>query len=461
MNNPDLLDGHLPESLRLPPHSLEAEQAVLGGLMINEEAWDRLDGRLSPEDFHKKEHRSIFSTLQELVAQSQPRDIVTVSQALQQLGQLDSVGGVAYLSELSRNTPSAANITAYADIVRERSILRQLITISQKTADKAFNPMGASSKEILDQAESAIFHIAEQQQARGSGPQEIRHILGSTIERINELAKLKKTVTGLSTGFSELDKRTAGLQKGDMVVVAARPSMGKTTFAMNLCEHAVIHEDKPVLIFSMEMPGESLAMRMLSSLGGIHQENIRSGRIDESDWPRVFSAMKMLSEKPMYIDDSSGLTPYDVRARARRVARECGGQLGLIMIDYLQLMQVHGSENRVNEISEISRSLKGLAKELDVPVVALSQLNRSLEQRQDKRPVMSDLRESGAIEQDADLILFLYRDEVYNKDSNQKGSAEIIIGKQRNGPIGRFFLSFRGELMRFEDMAPDYYQEYQ
>ena len=461
MNNPDLLDGHLPESLRLPPCSQEAEQAVLGGLMINEEAWDRLDGRISSEDFQKKEHKTIFSVLQDLVEQNQPRDIVTVSQALQHLGQLDTVGGVAYLSELSRNTPSAANITAYADIVREKSILRQLINISQKTADKAFNPMGASSKEILDQAESAIFHIAEQQQARGSGPQVIRQILGSTIERINEMAKLKKTVTGLSTGFAELDKRTAGLQKGDMVVVAARPSMGKTTFAMNICEHAVIHEDKPVLIFSMEMPAESLAMRMLSSLGRIHQENIRSGRIDESDWPRVFSAMKMLSEKPMYIDDSSGLTPYDVRARARRVARECGGQLGLIMIDYLQLMQVHGSENRVNEISEISRSLKGLAKELEVPVIALSQLNRSLEQRQDKRPVMSDLRESGAIEQDADLILFLYRDEVYNKDSNQKGSAEIIIGKQRNGPIGRFSLAFRGELMLFEDLAPDYYQEYQ
>ena len=459
MNDMSQLDPHLPEALRLPPNSIEAEQAILGGLMINNDAWDQVAERVSEPDFYRKDHRLIFRVMAQLAEQDQPRDMVTVAEALEQLGQLENAGGGTYLAELTRNTPSAANISAYADIVRERSILRQLINISQQTADKAFRPEGATSAEILDGAESAIFEIAEQQQ-KGTGPRDIKALLKSTVDRIDELYRNKSAVTGLSTGFDELDKMTSGLQPSDMVVVAARPSMGKTTFAMNLCEHVAIHGNKPVLVFSMEMPGESLVMRMLSSLGRIHQQNVRSGRLDPDDWPRISSAIQMLSERKLFIDDTGGLSPLEMRARARRVARECGGELGLIMVDYLQLMQVPGSDNRVNEISEISRSLKGLAKELNVPVVALSQLNRSLEQRPNKRPVMSDLRESGAIEQDADLIIFLYRDEVYNKDTQDKGIAEIIIGKQRNGPIGSVRLAFRGEFTRFDDLAPEYYQEY-
>ncbi|MBZ2190221.1 replicative DNA helicase [Alcanivorax sp. JB21] len=458
MNDVTGLDQHLPEALRLPPNSVEAEQAVLGGLMLNNDAWDQVSERLGEQDFYRKDHRLIFRVMVQLVEQDQPRDLVTVSEALEQLGQLDTAGGIAYLSELSRNTPSAANIAAYADIVRERSILRQLIQISQKVADRAFRPEGASSNEILDQAESAIFEIAEQQN-RGTGPEGIKSILKKAVDRIDELYRTKSAVTGLSTGFTELDRMTSGMQPADMIVVAARPSMGKTTFAMNLVEHVAIKEDKPVLVFSMEMPSDSLVMRMLSSLGRINQQNVRSGRLEADDWPRISSAIQLLSERKLFIDDTGGLSPMEMRARARRVARECGG-LGMIMIDYLQLMQVPGSDNRVNEISEISRSVKGLAKELGVPVVVLSQLNRSLEQRPNKRPVMSDLRESGAIEQDADVIVFLYRDEVYNKDSQEKGIAEIIIGKQRNGPIGTIRLAFRGEFTRFDDLAPEYYQDY-
>jgi len=453
------LDQHLPESLRLPPHSIEAEQAILGGLMLNNDAWDTVSELVSEPDFYRQDHKLLFRVMTQLADEEQPRDLVTVSQALENLGQLENAGGLVYLSELARNTPSAANISAYAAIVRERSILRQLIQISQNTADRAFNPEGASSGEILDAAEAAIFEIAEQQQ-RGDGPRDIKSILEATVDRLDELYKNKGSITGLSTGFLELDKMTSGLQPADLVIVAGRPSMGKTTFAMNLCEQIAIHGDKPVLVFSMEMPAESLMMRTLSSLGRIPQQNVRSGQLTADDWPRISSTIQILSEKRFYIDDAGGLSPLEMRARARRVARECGGEIGAIMVDYLQLMQVPGVDNRVNEISEISRSLKGLARELNCPVIALSQLNRSLEQRPNKRPVMSDLRESGAIEQDADLILFLYRDEVYNKETQEKGVAEVIIGKQRNGPIGTVRLAFRGEYMRFDDLAPEYYAEY-
>lgn len=451
------LDKHLPDELRVLPHSVEAEQAILGGLMLNNDAWDEVAERVGEVDFYRKDHRLVFRVLLQLAEGDKPQDLVTVSQALEQLGQLGEVGGGAYLTELSINTPSAANIVAYADIVRERSVLRQLIQTSDKVATRAYQPKGSSSSEILDEAESAIFRIAEQQQ-KGSGPQGIKTLLTSTVDRIDELFRNKKAVTGVSTGFEELDRKTSGLQPADMVVVAGRPSMGKTTFAMNLCESIAIKEDKPVLIFSMEMPGDSLVMRMLSSLGRINQQNLRSGRLEAADWTRITSATSMLADKKIYIDDTPALSPMDMRARARRVAREAG-QLGCIMLDYLQLMQVPGSDNRVNEISEISRSIKGIAKELNVPVIALSQLNRSLEQRPNKRPVMSDLRESGAIEQDADLIMFLYRDEVYNKDTQDKNVAEVIIGKQRNGPIGTVRLNFRGEFTRFDDLAPEYYEQ--
>ena len=459
MNEPLSLDDHLPDNLRIPPHSQEAEQAVLGGLLLNNEAWDEVAERVGPKDFYRKEHRLIFQVVDQLVEEEKPCDLVTVSQALTHRGELDDVGGMTYLSDLARNTPSAANINAYADIVRERSILRQLIQVSHGIAEQSFNPKGTPSLEILDAAESAIFEIAEQQK-KGSGPQDIKTVLKKAVDRIDELYKNKNALTGLTTGFEELDKMTSGLQPSDMVVVAGRPSMGKTTFAMNLCENVALKAHKPVLVFSMEMPADAIVMRMLSSLGRINQTSIRSGRLDQDDWPRITSAIQMLSEQKFFIDDTPALSPLELRTRARRVARECGGQLGMIMIDYLQLMQVPGADSRVNEISEISRSLKGLAKELNCPVVALSQLNRSLEQRPNKRPVMSDLRESGAIEQDADVIMFLYRDEVYNQETTEKGIGEVIIGKQRNGPIGTVRVAFRGEYLRFDDLAPEYYQQY-
>ncbi|WP_290539438.1 MULTISPECIES: replicative DNA helicase [Alcanivorax] len=458
MNDALSLDKHLPENLRIPPNSLEAEQAILGGLLLNNSAWDDVAERVGARDFYRKTHRQIFEVIAQLVEEENPCDLVTVSQALTQLGQLEGIGGMTYLSELARNTPSAANITAYAEIVRERSILRQLISVSQNVADSAFKPEGRKSLEILDLAESAIFEIAEQQK-KGSGPQDIKSVLKKTVDRIDELYKNKSAITGVTTGFDELDKMTGGLQPSDMIVIAGRPSMGKTTFAMNLCENVAIKAGKPVLVFSMEMPADSIVMRMLASLGRINQTSIRSGQLEKDDWPRITSAIHMLSEQKFFIDDTPALSPLEMRARARRVARECGGELGAIMVDYLQLMQVPGVDNRVNEISEISRSLKGLAKELSCPVLALSQLNRSLEQRPNKRPVMSDLRESGAIEQDADLIAFLYRDEVYNKDSNEKGVAEVIIGKQRNGPIGTVRLAFQGQFSRFDDLAPEYYAQ--
>ena len=458
MNDALSLDKHLPENLRIPPNSVEAEQAILGGLLLNNSAWDDVAERVGARDFYRKDHRQIFEIIAQLVEEENPCDLVTVSQALTQLGQLDDIGGMTYLSELARNTPSAANITAYAEIVRERSILRQLINVSHDVADSAFKPEGRKSLEILDQAESAIFEIAEQQK-KGSGPQDIKSVLKKTVDRIDELYKNKSAITGVTTGFDELDKMTGGLQPSDMIVIAGRPSMGKTTFAMNLCENVAIKAGKPVLVFSMEMPADSIVMRMLASLGRINQTSIRSGQLEKDDWPRITSAIHMLSEQKFFIDDTPALSPLEMRARARRVARECGGELGAIMVDYLQLMQVPGVDNRVNEISEISRSLKGLAKELNCPVMALSQLNRSLEQRPNKRPVMSDLRESGAIEQDADLIAFLYRDEVYNKESNEKGVAEVIIGKQRNGPIGTVRLAFQGQFSRFDDLAPEYYAQ--
>jgi len=353
MNEPLSLDKHLPENLRIPPNSLEAEQAILGGLLLNNNAWDDVAERVGARDFYRKTHRQIFEVIAQLVEEENPCDLVTVSQALTQLGQLEGIGGMTYLSELARNTPSAANITAYAEIVRERSILRQLISVSQNVADSAFKPEGRKSLEILDLAESAIFEIAEQQK-KGSGPQDIKSVLKKTVDRIDELYKNKSAITGVTTGFDELDKMTGGLQPSDMIVIAGRPSMGKTTFAMNLCENVAIKAGKPVLVFSMEMPADSIVMRMLASLGRINQTSIRSGQLEKDDWPRITSAIHMLSEQKFFIDDTPALSPLEMRARARRVARECGGELGAIMVDYLQLMQVPGVDNRVNEISEIS-----------------------------------------------------------------------------------------------------------
>ncbi|UDG80170.1 replicative DNA helicase [Candidatus Steffania adelgidicola] len=450
------------EELKIPPYSLEAEQSVLGGLMLDNERWDNVAERVTGKDFFNRPHRLIFTEMQRLLELGKPIDLITLSESLEQKAALEPVGGFAYLAELSKNTPSAANISAYADIVRERAIVREMIAVANEIADSGYDPQGRSSEDLLDLAESRVFQIAENRANQEDAPKSIERLLEDTVTRIEQLyQKPHDGVTGVSSGYLDLDKKTAGLQKSDLIIIAARPSMGKTTFAMNLCENAAMTEDKPVLIFSLEMAGEQIMMRMLASLSRVDHSRIRTGHLDDEDWARISSSMGILLEKRnIYIDDSSGLTPTEVRSRARRVFRENEG-LSLIMIDYLQLMRVPSlSDNRTLEIAEISRSLKALAKELQVPVVALSQLNRGLEQRANRRPVNSDLRESGSIEQDADLIIFIYRDEVYHENSDMKGIAEIILGKQRNGPIGTFRLVFNGQWSRFDNYAgPKYHDE--
>ncbi len=444
------------DSLKIPPHSMEAEQSVLGGLLLDNQAWDQLVDCIKEDDFYKHEHRLIFAAMRDLLYRDSPLDVLTLTDALKGKNQLEQAGGEIYLFELARNTPSVANIMAYAGIVRERSVLRQLIHVANHIASSAFLPNGRTTNELLDEAERRVFTIAEQT-SRGSGPVAIAQLLTKAAERIDTLFHSKDPITGLSTGYADLDAMTSGLQPADLVIIAGRPSMGKTVLAINIAEHAAIKSKQAVLIFSMEMPGEALAIRMISSLGRIDQHALRTGKLTDADWPRISSAVSLLSDVQLFVDDTPALSVQEVRSRARRMVKQHGG-LSLIVIDYLQLMQVPGfRENRTAEISEISRSLKAIAKELNVPVVALSQLNRSLEQRTDKRPVMSDLRESGAIEQDADLIAFIYRDEVYNEDSPQKGTAEIIIAKQRNGPIGKVRLTFSGKYARFDNYQYDVY----
>ena len=444
------------EALKVPPHSIPAEQSVLGGLMLDNEAWDRIADRVAEDDFYRRDHRLIFRAIAELAEHGKPLDVVTLGEWLENADLLEEAGGMGYLGELARNTPNAANITAYADIVREHSILRQLVQVGTDVANSAYFPEGRNAQELLDHAEQKVFTIAEQGKRGRSGFTAIKDLLTKTVDRIDYLFQLDNPITGVPTGFNDFDEMTAGLQPSDLVIVAGRPSMGKTTFAMNIVEHAAIKNKTPVAVFSMEMPGEQLAMRMMSSLGRIDQHKVRTGKLEDEDWPRLTSAVSILADAPLFIDDTPALSPNDLRARARRLKRE--HDLGLIVIDYLQLMQSSSrADNRAAEISEISRSLKALAKELHVPVVTLSQLNRSLEQRPNKRPVMSDLRESGAIEQDADMIVFIYRDEVYNEDSPDKGTAEIIIGKQRNGPIGTRRLTFLGQYTRFENFTMDDY----
>lgn len=449
--------------VKVPPHSLEAEQAVLGGLMLDDAAWERVAELVTANDFYRTEHRLIFAAIERLVGDDQPLDVVTLGEWLEKIGDLEACGGLSYLGQLAEQTPGAANIRSYAEIVRERATLRELVKVSGGIADSAFNPQGRSSAELLDEAERQVFRIAEEQAKETSGgPRPIKPVLEDTIARIDQLFESDGALTGLTSGFKDLDDMTSGWQPSDLVIVAGRPSMGKTAFAMNLVENALMATDQAVLVFSMEMPADSIVMRMLSSIGRIDQTRIRSGNLEEDDWPRLTSAVQLLKDKPLYIDDTPALSPTEMRSRARRVARETQNNLGLVMVDYLQLMRAPGnSEGRTAEISEISRSLKGLAKELNCPVVALSQLNRSLEQRPNKRPVNSDLRESGAIEQDADVIAFIYRDEIYNEDSADKGIAEIIIGKQRNGPVGTVRLAFLGQYTKFEDLAfGDYGGEY-
>lgn len=440
-------------ALKIPPHSIEAEQAVLGGLMLDNSAWERISDKLVESDFYRYDHRQIFRAIFNLAERNAPFDVITLSEALEREGISEQVGGLKYLADLASLTPSVANIQSYADIIRERATLRQLISVSNEVADMAYFPKGRQGDEILDEAERKVFQIAEARPKMG-GPVSLQNLLINTVETIDTLFHSDSRITGLSTGFTDLDDKTSGLQPSDLIIVAGRPSMGKTTFAMNLVENVVMKSEDTILVFSLEMPAESLVMRMISSLGLIEQNKVRTGKLVEEDWTRLTSVVSMLQDRKLFIDDTPGITPTEMRARTRRIARE-HGKIAMIMVDYLQLMQLAGgSENRVNEISEISRSLKALAKEFECPVIALSQLNRSLEQRVNKRPINSDLRESGAIEQDADVIMFVYRDEVYHPESEHKGIAEIIIGKQRNGPIGTVHLAFQGKFTRFDNLAP-------
>ncbi|MFC3095215.1 replicative DNA helicase [Alteromonas sediminis] len=442
------------EKLKIPPHSIEAEQSVLGSMLISPDSWDRVTELVGENDFYNRSHQIVFSAILRLLKNNLPVDLITVAEELEKHDQLSDAGDFAYLAELAKNTPSASNVTAYANIIKERAITRELIAVANEIAEAGYNPEGRDSADILDLAESKVFEIAERRTGDNEGPRDVESVLGKTIDRLEALLKDNREVTGVSTGYTDLNKKTSGLQPSDLIIVAARPSMGKTTFAMNLCENAMMTEDKPVLVFSLEMPAEQIMMRMLASLSRVDQTKIRTAQLDDEDWARISNTMASLKDRDnLFVDDSSGLTPMELRSRARKLARERGG-ISLIMVDYLQLMRVPSlSDNRTLEIAEISRSLKALAKELEVPVVALSQLNRSLEQRADKRPVNSDLRESGSIEQDADLIMFIYRDEVYHENSEDKGIAEIIIGKQRNGPIGTSRLTFQGQFSRFDNYA--------
>lgn len=447
------------DSLKIPPNSIQAEQSVLGGLMLDNQTWDSVADKVVEGDFYRKDHRLIFRAIEQLAEKQMPFDIITISEALATVGELESVGGLGYLGMLAKDTPSAANIVSYANIVRDRSVLRQLIHVGTDISDSAFNPDGRDTADLLENAEREVFKIAEQRQRGQGGFMPIKSLLAKAVDRIETLFEQEGSITGAATGFTDFDQMTSGLQPADLIIVAGRPSMGKTTIAMNMAENIAIKGDKPVAVFSMEMPGDSLAMRMMSSLGRIDQHKVRTGKLEDDEWPRLTSAINLLAETKLFIDDTPALSPTEVRSRARRLMRE-HGQLGLIVLDYLQLMQSPSSgDNRVQQISDISRGLKALAKELNVPVVALSQLNRNLEQRPNKRPVMSDLRESGAIEQDADLIVFVYRDEVYNEDSPDKGIAEIIIGKQRNGPLGTVRLTFLGQYTRFENFAGNPYND--
>jgi len=442
-------------ALKVPPHSVEAEQSLLGGLLLDNEAFDRVADVVGADDFYRDDHRRIFRHITRLIDANRPADVVTVGEAIEASEDKDRTGGGAYLAALSQSTPSAANIRRYAELVRERSVQRRLAHVATEIAETAFNTQGKEIAQLLDEAESRIFQIAESRARRDHGLLEIKPVLARVFERVDHLYHQDNVsnITGVPTGFNDLDDKTAGLQPGDLIIVAGRPSMGKTAFALNVAEHVAVHNGLPVAVFSMEMSAVQLAMRMLGSIGQVDQHKLRTGRLKDDEWSRLTEAMSKLHDAPIYIDETGALTALELRARARRLKRQYS-QLGLIVVDYLQLMSATTQgENRATEISEISRSLKAMAKELDVPVVALSQLNRAVDSRPDRRPVMSDLRESGAIEQDADVIMFIYREVVYKPDlpEDQRGMAEVIIGKQRNGPIGTIKLTFLGQHTRFEN----------
>ena len=448
--------------LRVPPHSIEAESSVLGGLLLDNGAWDRVGDLLVDNDFYRHEHKLIYAAIGALINASKPADVITVNEQLQNQGKAEEMGGLGYLNSLAQYVPSASNIRRYAEIVRERSILRKLVSASDEIATNAFNPQGKAIDRILDEAEQKIFNIGEEGSRMKQGFQSMDTLVVELLDRVQEMADNPNDITGVPTGFYDLDRMTSGLQPGDMVVLAARPSMGKTAFAINIAEHVALNEGLPVAVFSMEMGASQLAVRVVGSIGRIDQGHLRTGKLSDDEWPRLTEAIEKLRTVSLHIDETPGLTPSELRANARRLARQCG-KLGLIVVDYLQLMSGSGGsggDNRATELGEISRGLKMLAKELQCPVIALSQLNRSVEQRTDKRPMMSDLRESGAIEQDADIIMFIYRDDYYNKDSKDPGVAEIIIGKQRNGPTGTVRLTFLKNLTRFESLASGLSDDY-
>ena len=441
--------------LRIPPHSIESESSVLGGLLLDNAAWDRVSDLLGDSDFYRYEHRLVYGAIGHLINASKPADVITVFEQLQSLGKAEEIGGLTYLNSLAQYVPSAGNIRRYAEIVRERSILRKLVSASDEIATNAFNPQGRPVADIVDEAEQKIFNIGEQGSRLKQGFQGMETLVVQLLDRVQEMADNPNDVTGVPTGFYDLDRMTAGFQAGDLIVLAARPSMGKTALAINIAEHVALNEGLPVAVFSMEMGAAQLAVRIVGSIGRIDQSHLRTGRLTDEEWPRLSEAIERLRNISLHIDESAGLTSSELRANARRLARQCG-QLGLIVVDYLQLMSGSSSseENRATELGEISRGLKMLAKELKCPVVALSQLNRSVETRPDKRPMMSDLRESGAIEQDADIIMFIYRDEYYTKDAcKEPGVAEIIIAKQRNGPTGVVKLAFLKPITKFESLA--------
>ena len=437
----------------------EAEKAVLGGLMLETERFDSVILKISDKDFHGKDHQLIFESMGELINENNPLDTLTVSEKLDSKNLLNKIGGKDYLISLATETPTAANLEAYAEIIRQRSVARQLMKANSEIAELINNPQGMDGFSLLDEAERKIFSLNDEANRSQSNILSMKELIPRSIDRLHQLAESGSKLLGSSTGFKAIDNKLQGLQDGDLIVVAGRPSMGKTAFAMNVAENVLVENDEntgAVLVFSLEMPAESLTTRLLSGMSRLDQQDVRSGKLDNKQVTQVVEQSKRLRELPLYIDDSSLLSPMELRARARRINRQEPNGLSLIVVDYLQLMQIPGSlENRVNQISEISRSLKSLAKELNVPVIALSQLNRAVEQRTDKRPMMADLRDSGAIEQDADVILFIYRDEVYNEDSEQGNKAEIIIGKQRNGPIGKTYLTFLKQYARFEDFVPD------
>jgi replicative DNA helicase len=448
--------------LRIPPHSVEAESSVLGGLLLDNGAWDRVGDLLTDGDFYRYEHRLIYAAVGGLINANKPADVITVYEQLQGLGKGDEIGGLAYLNSLAQYVPSAGNIRRYAEIVRERSILRKLVSASDEIATNAFNPQGKTVDKILDEAEQKIFNIGEEGSRMKQGFQGMESLVVELLDRVQEMADNPNDVTGVPTGFYDFDRMTSGMQAGDLIVLAARPSMGKTSLAINIAEHVALNEGLPVAVFSMEMGASQLAVRIVGSIGRIDQMHLRTGKLTDSEWPRLTEAIEKLRNVSLHIDETPGLTVSELRANARRLARQCGGELGLIVVDYLQLMSVSSSmsdENRATAVGEISRGLKMLAKELRCPVIALSQLSRGVESRADKRPMMSDLRESGAIEQDADVIMFIYRDDYYNKDSKEPGVAEVIISKQRNGPTGTVKLAFMKELTRFESLASGYNAE--